>query len=116
MEEAARGASEAGGIAVGIVPGSSRAAANPWVGPVVASGAGEARDLAVVASGDAVIAIGGGWGTLAEIGLARKLGREVVLLSPGWALEGPGLHRAGSAEEAVELALRLASGGGEQRA
>jgi predicted Rossmann-fold nucleotide-binding protein len=62
----------------------------------------------VVASGDAVIAVGGAWGTLSEIALARVLGRPVVVLDPGWAVEGEGVERASSEEEAVDLALRLA--------
>jgi uncharacterized protein (TIGR00725 family) len=74
---------------------------------VVVTGVGHARNLAVVASGDAVIAVGGAWGTLSEIALARVLGRPVVLLEPGWSLEGEGIERASSPEEAVELALRL---------
>ena len=67
------------GAVTAILPGTERAAAHE-ADAVVCSGVGEARDLAVVASADAVIAVGGGWGTLAEIGLARKLGRPVVLL------------------------------------
>jgi predicted Rossmann-fold nucleotide-binding protein len=62
----------------------------------------------VVASGDAVIAVGGAWGTLSEIALARVLGRPVVVLEPGLAVDGEGVERAASPEEAVELALRLA--------
>jgi hypothetical protein len=110
MEAAARGAKDAGGTTVGVLPGESRQHANPWIDHVVVTGMGHARNLAVVASGDAVIAIGGEWGTLAEIGLARKLGRPVVVLEPGWAVEGEGVVRAQTPEEAVELAIRLASG------
>ena len=55
-----------------------------------------------------MIAVGGAWGTLSEIALARVLGRPVVIFEPGWGLEGDGLERVGTAEEAVELALRLA--------
>ena len=104
MAGAARGAKSAGGTTIGIVPGESRGAANEWIDHVVVTGIGHARNLAVVASGDAVIAVGGKWGTLAEIGFAHVLGRRVVILEPGWELEG-GL-RAASPEEAVELALR----------
>jgi uncharacterized protein (TIGR00725 family) len=67
------------------------------------TGLGHARNLAVVASGDAVIAVGGGWGTLTEIGYARILRRPVVVLEPGWEL--PEVPRAATAEEAVELAV-----------
>lgn len=103
MEAAARGAKAAGGTTIGIVPSESRHDANRWIDYAVATGIGHARNLAVVASGDAVIAVGGKWGTLAEIGFARVLGRPVVALGPGWELEG--VPRAASAEEAVELAL-----------
>jgi len=58
----------------------------------------------VVASGDAVIAIGGSWGTLAEIGFASRLGRKVVILEPGLNVEG--IARAASPEEAVAAALQ----------
>ena len=61
-----------------------------------------------VASGDAVIAVGGRWGTLAEIGFARVLGRPVVVLEPGWEVAGDGIERAATPEEAVSLALGLA--------
>jgi uncharacterized protein (TIGR00725 family) len=108
MEAVAKGAREAGGAAIGLLPGESRQAGNAWLEHAIATGMGEARDLAVVASGDAVIAVGGGWGTLAEIGLARKLGREVVLLATELQVSGDGLHRCSTAEEAVTLALALA--------
>lgn len=103
MAAAARGAKSAGGTTIGVLPGQSRGDANPWIDHAVVTGVGHARNLAVVASGDAVIAVGGSWGTLAEIGFARVLGRPVVILDPGWELES--LPRASSPEEAVELAL-----------
>jgi hypothetical protein len=109
MEAAARGAREVGGTTLGILPGESRAAANPWIEHAVVTGIGHARNLAVAASGDAVIAIGGEWGTASEIALARKLGRPVVLLGLGPAIEGEGIVHAASPAEAVELALSLAS-------
>src|SRR3712207_4238240 len=84
MAAAARGARLAGGTTIGIVPGESRADANAWIDHVVVTGIGHARNLAVAGSGDAVIAIGGEWGTLSEIALARVLGRPVVILEPGW--------------------------------
>jgi hypothetical protein len=103
MAAAARGAKSAGGTTIGILPGESKSAANPWIDHVIVTGIGHARNLAVVASGDAVIAVGGRWGTLAEIGFARVLGRYVVVLEPGWQLED--VPRAASPEEAVALAL-----------
>jgi hypothetical protein len=109
MAAAARGAKSAGGTTIGILPGESKSAANPWIDHVVVTGIGHARNLAVVASGDAVIAVGGRWGTLAEIGFARALGRYVVILEPGWDLED--VPRADTPEQAVELALSRARAG-----
>jgi uncharacterized protein (TIGR00725 family) len=103
MAAAARGAKSAGGTTIGVLPGETRRDANRWIDHAVVTGVGHARNLAVVASGDAVIAVGGKWGTLAEIGYAHVLGRPVVILEPGWELAGA--RRAGSPEEAVELAL-----------
>lgn len=103
MAAAARGAKAAGGTTIGIVPGESRDGANEWSDHVVVSGIGHARNLAVVASGDAVIAVGGRYGTLAEIGFALTLGRRVVVLEPGWEVDGT--LRARTPEEAVALAL-----------
>jgi uncharacterized protein (TIGR00725 family) len=106
MEAAARGAKSAGGTTIGILPDETRARANEWIDHVVVTGIGHARNLAVVASGDAVIAVGGRWGTLAEIGLARTLGRPVVILEPGWEIEG--VERAATPAQAVARALELA--------
>ena len=103
MAAACRGAKMAGGTTIGILPGERREDANEWVDHVVVTGIGHARNLAVVASGDAVIAVGGSWGTLAEIGFASSLGRRVVILEPGQSVEG--IPRAASPDEAVELAL-----------
>jgi uncharacterized protein (TIGR00725 family) len=103
MEAAARGAKSAGGTTIGVLPGETRGDANEWIDHAVVTGVGHARNLAVVASGDAVIAVGGKWGTLAEIGFAHVLGRPVVILDPGWELAG--VRRASSPDEAVELAL-----------
>ena len=103
MAAAARGAKSAGGTTIGILPGESRAEANEWIDHAVVTGIGHARNLAVAASGDAVIAVGGSWGTLAEIGFAMRLGRRVVVLEPGWDVDG--LDRAATPAEAVEAAL-----------
>ena len=105
MEAAARGAREAGGTTLGILPGESRTAANPWIDHAVATGIGHGRNLAVAASGDAVIAVGGSWGTASEIALARKLGRAVVVLGAGPEIEGEGVVRAATPAEAVEQAF-----------
>ncbi|HEX2507330.1 MAG TPA: hypothetical protein VHK23_03335 [Miltoncostaeaceae bacterium] len=113
MAAAGSGARAAGGRVTAILPGTDRRAARE-ADTVVCSGVGEARDLAVVASADAVIAVGGGWGTLAEIGLARKLGRPVVLLG-SWSIAEPGAPPGASAcptaaspEAAVRMALEAA--------
>ncbi|HET8894674.1 MAG TPA: TIGR00725 family protein [Gaiellaceae bacterium] len=103
MAAASRGAKRAGGTTIGILPGDSRSQANEWVDHAVVTGIGHARNLAVVASGDAVIAVGGQYGTLAEIGFALTLGRTVVVLEPGWEVKGT-LH-ATTPAHAVDLAL-----------
>lgn len=107
MAAAARGAKEAGGTTVGILPGDSVADANPWIDYAVATGTGHARNLAVVASCEAAICVGGRWGTAAEIAYARLLGRPVVVLGPGPGVEGDGIGGAETPAEAVELALAL---------
>jgi uncharacterized protein (TIGR00725 family) len=103
MAAAARGAKAAGGTTIGILPGETRDRANAWTDHVVVTGIGHGRNLAVVASGDVVIAVGGKYGTLAEIGLALTLGRRVVVLEPGWDVDGA--LRAATPQEAVDLAL-----------
>ena len=103
MAAAARGAKSAGGTTIGILPGETREDVNAWTDHVVVTGIGHARNLAVVASGDAVIAVGGRYGTLAEIGFALTLGRPVVVLEPGWDVDG--VLRAATPEEAVDRAL-----------
>ena len=115
MEAASKGASDAGGEVIGVLPTLSREDANPYVSHVVATGIGQARNLAVVASGDAVIAIGGEWGTLSEIAYARKLGRPVVAIR-SWPLLSRagtelGIVEAESPEDAVKAALEAAGAG-----
>jgi uncharacterized protein (TIGR00725 family) len=114
MEAVSRGASSAGGTVIGIVPSTETADANPYCTHVVATGVGHARNLAVVSSGDAVIAVGGEWGTLSEIAFARALGRTVVALQ-SWTVSGPGAMEAAPGIEvvseplaAVDLALEAA--------
>lgn len=108
MEAAARGASEAGGVAIGILPDEDRHEANPYLTYSLVSGIGQARNLAVACSGEVVIAVGGGYGTLSEIGLARRFGRPVVALH-SWELPGH-VIAAGSPAEAVEVAFELSGG------
>lgn len=104
MAAAHRGAKAADGTTIAILPGEHREAADDWADHIVVTGIGHARNLAVAASGDAVIAVGGRWGTLAEIAFARLLGRPVVALVGAPEVEG--IETAASPAEAVELALR----------
>ena len=109
MEAACRGTKEAGGVTVGILPGLERSEGNPYLDYSVVTGTGHARNLAVAASGDTVIAVGGEFGTLSEIGHACKVGRPVVLLS-SWDIRKDGgvpegITVASAPEEAVRLAL-----------
>ena len=116
MRAASRGAAGAGGETIGILPTANPGDANEYVRTPIATGLGVGRNLVVVTSADAVIAIGGRHGTLSEIGLALRMGRHVVALS-SWRVEsehrlgGPRVHRVRTPREAVELALRLAADG-----
>jgi uncharacterized protein (TIGR00725 family) len=102
MEAACRGARQEGGTAVGILPGLDRGAANPHVDVALATGLGEARNALVVRAADALIAIGGAYGTLSEIALALKGGKRVIGLGT-WDIEG--IEPADGPEAAVEAAL-----------
>src|SRR3990172_1596873 len=104
MAAAHRGAKAAGGTTIAILPGETRDSASRWSDHVVVTGIGHARNLAVAASGDAVIAVGGSWGTLAEIAFARRLGRPVVALEGAALVDG--VPCAATPAEAVDLALR----------
>jgi uncharacterized protein (TIGR00725 family) len=121
MRAASRGAVGAGGSTIGILPGADPAEANEFVRTPIATGLGVVRNLVVVTSADAVVAVGGRHGTLSEIGLALRMGRSVVALS-SWRVEsdqrlgGPRIHRANDPREAAELALRLAREGAHQPA
>ncbi len=109
MAGACRGAKRAGGTTVGILPGYQRAAANPWVDIAVPTGLGHGRNILVVASGDAVIALAGEHGTASEIHLARVLGRPVVACR-AWE-EVSDIAHAATPREAVARALALVKGG-----
>jgi uncharacterized protein (TIGR00725 family) len=103
MAAAARGAKSAGGTTIGILPGTSRGDANEWIDHAVLTGLGHLRNGVVAATGDAVIAVGGAYGTLTEIGFARLYGRPAVILEPGLQVED--VPRAATPAEAVDLAL-----------
>jgi uncharacterized protein (TIGR00725 family) len=119
MEAASRGAAREGGHVIGVLPGFSRRDANRWVTIPVVTGMDQARNVVLVRSCDAVIAVGGSYGTLSEIALALKLGVPVVGLRT-WRLAPPDarrvpLLRADDADEAVRLALRAARRDGRNR-
>ncbi len=109
MEAACRGAVEAGGTTIGILPGDSRSEGNPYLTVALPTGLGHARNMLVVLAGEAVIAIGGGPGTLSEIGFALKINRRVIALDSWTAADFAGepalILAAQSPEEAVEYAL-----------
>lgn len=104
MAAACRGARAAGGLTIGVLPGGSRRDANPDVQVAIATGMGQGRNLLIVQTADVVIAVGGEYGTLSEIALARKLGRAVIGLET-WDIGDGHVIAAGSPEEAVSLAL-----------
>lgn len=112
MEAVCRGAKSKGGLTVGILPGQDASMANPWVDIPIVTGIGEARNVAVVKSAQAVIAIGGSYGTLSEIAYALKSGIPVIGLNT-WSLsrngrEDDSIIRVQSAAEAVDKAISLA--------
>src|SRR6266545_6465443 len=109
MESACRGAKSAGGLTVGILPGNDRADANRWLDIVIPTGMGEARNILVVRSAQALIAVGGEFGTLSEIAFALKLGIPVIGLHT-WQLARNGkierpIAETQTPEEAVQQAL-----------
>jgi len=107
MEAAAHGAHEAGGLTVGILPGPDASAANEWIQLPLPTGMGEARNALVARAAEAVVAVGGEWGTLSEIALARKMGIGVVTLGEPPA-DRLGLPHARTAAEAASWALEQA--------
>jgi uncharacterized protein (TIGR00725 family) len=111
MAAACRGAKSAGGTTVGLLPGTDRREANEWVDVAVPTGLGEARNVLVVRAADAVVAVGGEFGTLSELAFALKTGVPVVGLGT-WQLARRGqpvvaFAEAASADEAVRLALAM---------
>lgn len=114
MAAACRGAAERGGLTVGLLPGEDRKAANQWVQVALPTGLGEVRNVLLVRAAEAMIAIGGGWGTLSEIALALREGLPVIGLDSWTPAQGdsrrPGVVALDSAEDAVREALRQAAG------
>ena len=107
MKAVAQGATEAGGLVIGILPGSDPKSANPWIGIPLATGMGEARNAWVGQGAEAVLSVGGEWGTLSEIALASKIGLSVGILGnpPARGLGLPVLETPG---EAARWALERA--------
>jgi len=110
MEAASRGCEMAGGVTIGILPGSDKKDANPHIAFPIPTGMGIARNVLLVRASDAVIAMPGGPGTMSEIALAINIGKPVIDFG-NWEIEGT--FRAGSTEEAVSLALEKAAGARE---
>jgi len=110
MEAASRGARDGGGLVLGLLPGTDAGDANPFVDLALPTGLGDGRNALVAASGDAMIAVGGGFGTLSEVALALKRGIPVVglgtwNLDPGRLPPGGGIRDAATPEEAVRLVV-----------
>ncbi|RJP33073.1 MAG: TIGR00725 family protein [Actinobacteria bacterium] len=109
MEAACRGAKEEGGTTIGVLPGPFRGDANPYVDYAIATDMGQARNAIIVRTADAVIAVGGEYGTLSEIAMALKMGKKVVALS-SWEIASKGvaddkIMRSPSPEEAVDAVM-----------
>lgn len=113
MEAASRGAHDAGGVTVGILPGADRSRANRWLSVSIPTDMGHARNAIVALSGDAIIAVCGGYGTLSEIAFGLKMGKPVIGLD-SWDLgecpqESARIVRAEDPRHAVDLAEELGS-------
>lgn len=105
MEAASRGSADEGGLVLGVLPGDDASEANPWVTIPLPTGMGEARNALVVRFSEGVVAVGGGWGTLSEVALAKKMGIPLVALGPPVT---SGVDVADTAGEAVERVVREA--------
>jgi uncharacterized protein (TIGR00725 family) len=116
MAAVTEGARSAGGLVAGVLSGSDRAEAHPGLSVAIATGMGQARNAAIVGSADAVIVIGGSWGTLSELAIAMRRGSIPVVCLGGWEILGTGGHpiagpvRASTPEEAVHLTGLWATG------
>ena len=106
MEYAAKGAKDAGGVTVGILPGNSPDEANPYIDIIIPCGTGQARNIAVVNSGKVVVSIGKGIGTLSETAFAVKAGKYIISLE-SWEVDGVETIRAASPQEVLEIVSGL---------
>jgi uncharacterized protein (TIGR00725 family) len=109
MAAAARGVQEAGGVSIGILPGPDRHFANPYLTYTIPTNLGHARNMIIAHAADAVIAVGGSYGTISEAAIALKLGKPVIGLRLAWNLKG--VQDAASPAAAVTAALAPSSGG-----
>ncbi len=107
MEASARGARKKGGIVVGIIPQSERIYANPYCSVVIATNMGHARNMIIIHSSDAVIAVDGEYGTISEMAIALKEGKPLVAIRPPVKLKG--MEIVDRPEEAIEVLSRLIS-------
>lgn len=107
MEAAAKGAKEAGGTTVGVIPQADRHAANPYIDIPVATGFGEGRNVIIIRTADLFFAVSGEYGTLSEIAFALKMKKPVIGLGT-WNI--PGITRAETPLEAMEIAQELLAG------
>lgn len=120
MEAVAKGAVERGGVVVGLLPTLDRTSANPYVNVAIPTGLGELRNGLVVRAGDALIAIGGSWGTMSEVALAIRVGMPVILLESWDVVDADGASaghgiRVQSPSQAVAAALNAVATAGAQR-
>jgi len=104
MEASAKGAKLKGGLVVGILPTDSKEHANPYIDIAIVTNMGHARNMIIAHSSDALIAIGGEYGTISEMAIALKIGKKVVAIEPSVIL--PGVKVVNTPEEAVEEALK----------
>jgi len=108
MEAAARGARDAGGTTIGILPGENKSDANQYIEYPIPTGIGEARNIVIIKTADAVIALPGKFGTLSEMAFAMKLGKPLVAVS-AWNIDDS-IEQIADPTEAVERAFKLIEG------
>ena len=110
MEGGARGAKEAGGVTIGILPTDDKNDANEFIDYIIPSGFGEARNILVVRTADVIVAFPGKFGTLSEMAFALQAGKPVISVN-AWKL-GDDIHQVETPQEAAKLAMELAGGEG----
>ncbi|MBD3381747.1 MAG: TIGR00725 family protein [candidate division Zixibacteria bacterium] len=108
MRAVSKGARAEGGVTIGVIPGDSKEDANEYIDYPICTGMGQARNLVIINTADVLIAVAGQYGTLSEIGFARKSGKPVISLG-SWEIDDS-IVRAENAKEAVQLALQAIQG------